>query len=176
MKIGVLSDTHIDDLSSGLEFMDHLCAGPFAEVDVILHAGDIVHPDLLHCFTGRPIIGVRGNCDAAAPDLPVKRICTFAGFRIGLIHGWGGSGDLLEYVVDSFADESLDVLVFGHSHTPLCRLDGSLLLLNPGSATDRREAPFHSVAILTLAEQPYGRIVNLEASGQMVATFTGDLL
>jgi putative phosphoesterase len=164
MKIGVLSDTHFDDLADGLAFLDHLCAGPFADVDLILHAGDIIHPDLLYCFESRPIFGVRGNCDEPAVDLPEKRLQEVAGFRFGMIHGWGGPNGIVGHVLSAFEDVPLDVLIFGHSHYPLCRQNGDLLLFNPGSATDRRDAPFHSVGILELTDVVKGEIVNLDIS------------
>ena len=176
MKIGVISDTHIAELAAGLEFFRRLCSGPFAGVDVILHAGDIVHPDLLHCVTDKPIVGVRGNCDAADPALPEKRICEHSGYRIGLVHGWGGPAGLVANVIDAFAGEQLDAVVFGHSHYPLCRQEGDLLLFNPGSATDRRDAPFHSVGILTLTERLAGQIINLEVAGAPDTTYSGEFL
>ena len=176
MKIGVISDTHINDLPVGVEYLNRLCVGPFSDVDLILHAGDIVHPDLLHCFNARPIIGVRGNCDEPAPDLPEKRIYESAGFRIGLVHGWGGPDGIVPNVLSSFADVPLDALVFGHSHYPLCRQNDNILLFNPGSATDRREAPFHSVGILTLGEKLTGQIVNLDSAFKSMRKYDGVLL
>jgi len=119
---------------------------------------------------------VRGNCDEAAPDLPEKRIYEAAGFRIGLIHGWGGPDGIVSNVLSSFADVPLDALVFGHSHYPLCRQNGHVLLFNPGSATDRRAAPFHSVGILTLAEKLTGQIVNLDRAFKSMSKYDGVLL
>lgn len=163
MKIGVISDTHIEDLGFGVDFLNRMTSGPFAAVDLILHAGDIVHPDLLHCFDRKPIVAVKGNCDETAPELPIKRIFETDGFRIGLIHGWGGPSGIIANVLKEFSSESIDALVFGHSHYPLCRMHGDILLFNPGSALDRRDAPFHSAGILNLDEKISGRILNLEA-------------
>jgi predicted phosphodiesterase len=42
------------------------------------------------------------------------------------------------------------VAVFGHSHVPVVEDDGGLLLLNPGSPTDRRRMPTFTLAVLTL--------------------------
>lgn len=162
MKIGVISDTHFEDLADGLSFLEHLCSGPFADVELILHAGDIIHSDLLACFTSRPIFGVRGNCDEPAADLPEKRVLEFSGFRFGMVHGWGGPNGIVGQVLSSFDDVPLDALIFGHSHYPLCRQTDELLLFNPGSATDRRDAPFHSVGIIELSDVIKGEIINLE--------------
>jgi putative phosphoesterase len=60
------------------------------------------------------------------------------------------------------------VVVFGHSHIPVADDDGTLLLLNPGSPTDRRRMPGYTVALLTLdAGQVTAEIVDL---GQARAT------
>lgn len=163
LRIGVISDSHFTSLADGLEFFEQLRADVFADVELILHAGDIVHPDLLASFTSCPILAVRGNCDVAAPDLPQQRIVTRGGFRIGMVHGWGARVDLEMRVRAAFAGEELDVLIYGHSHFPVCRREGSLLLINPGSPTDRRQAPFHSVALLGLGRRASGRIINLDA-------------
>jgi putative phosphoesterase len=44
-----------------------------------------------------------------------------------------------------------DVVLFGHSHAPLIeQVDGGPLLVNPGSPTQRRRQPVHTVAWLEL--------------------------
>ena len=162
MKIGVISDTHFVDLAAGLSFFDALCQGPFADVELILHAGDVIHPDLLSCFDTRPVAGVCGNCDEPSALLPEKRVQQIGGYRIGMIHGWGGPAGIVGNVLSAFEDVQLDALVFGHSHYPLNRHNSDLLLFNPGSATDRRDAPFHSVGILELGDRIQGSIVNID--------------
>lgn len=162
IRIGVISDTHLADSGESLAFLQDLAGRHFAGVDMILHAGDIVAPAALAAFSPCPVYGVRGNMDPAAPDLPHKRMLAVAGVRIGLIHGWGPPDGLIERVRGEFRDIPLDCLVFGHSHVPLCRRDGSLLLLNPGSATDRRGMPYESVGLLEVEDGVIeGRIVPL---------------
>ena len=173
IRIGVISDTHFQDLGAGLEFFTDLCRGPFADVETILHAGDLVHPDLLACFDEKPVIGVRGNCDDAVSGLPERRILETAGFHIGLVHGYGSPDLIEENARASFAAEQIDVLVFGHSHYPCCRRQRDLLLFNPGSPTDRREAPFRSVGILELSDTVRGKIINLDSAGSTAADLYG---
>ncbi len=162
MKVGVLSDTHFADLHEGLAFLRALCAGPLRDAELLLHAGDIVHPDLLYCFDGKPVAAVMGNCDEPSPELPQKRVVEAAGFRIGLVHGWGGPGEIVANVLSAFEGVPLDVLVFGHSHQPLCRRHGGVLLFNPGSATERRGAACHTVGMLDLSDTITGTIVSLD--------------
>ena len=40
------------------------------------------------------------------------------------------------------------VVVFGHSHIPFLEDEDGLMLLNPGSPTDRRRQPRHTFALL----------------------------
>ena len=161
MKIGVVSDTHFEYLDQGVSFFTQLFASVFSEIDLLLHAGDLVHPDLLGCLTDKPVIAVRGNCDTF--DLPMQRIVQAGKFRIGLKHGWGGLNDLEERIFQSFAGENIDGLVYGHSHFPQVRRKNGLLIMNPGSPTDKRQAPFHSVGLLTVGQRLTGKIINLDA-------------
>ena len=52
----------------------------------------------------------------------------------------------------------------GHSHIPSVQEHGDVLVVNPGSASQRRRMPSRSVAILELAEgsRPTARIVMLD--------------
>ncbi len=161
MKIGVVSDTHFEYLDQGLNFFEQLFTTVFADIDLLLHAGDIIHPDLLDCLTDKPVLAVRGNCDTA--DLPTQRIIEAGTFRIGLMHGWGAQNDLDERIRKSFADEAIDGLIYGHSHFPQVRRKNGLLIMNPGSPTDKRQAPFHSVGLLTVGQRLTGKIINLDA-------------
>jgi putative phosphoesterase len=161
-RIGVLADTHLADTGAARAFLGDLGERHFADVDLILHAGDIVAPAVLMALAPCPVVAVRGNMDPAAPDLPIRRIVTVAGARIGLIHGWGPPAGLAQRLRKEFADSSLDCLVFGHSHAPLCRREGGLLLFNPGSATDRRGQQRCSIGLLAVdAGTICGRIILL---------------
>jgi len=162
MKIGVLSDTHLHDFNACSELADKLLNGPFSGVDAILHAGDIVWPDLGLCFAPIPWYGVCGNMDSPSSSLPLQRILMLNHVRIGLIHGWGAPAGIEQRVLAHFSGEKLDVLIFGHSHRPVCRWAGSVFLLNPGSATDRRSSPRHTVAILDLDGEISGEIISID--------------
>ena len=162
MKIGVLSDTHVNSLDAGMVLARKLMSGPFADVDIIIHAGDHIHPDLDSCFYPLPWYGVRGNMDRAQDTLPDKRILSLADKKIGMVHGWGSPYGIETRVMDLFAGFSLDVLVFGHSHRPVCYKVGQVLLFNPGSPTDRRAAPYHTVGILDLGADVSGEIICID--------------
>ena len=161
-RIGVLSDTHLPASAETLAFAADLDAGPFAGVEMILHAGDLVAPEVLLAFTRCPVLAVRGNMDPDAPGLPQKRLIVVGEARIGLMHGWGASCDLEERLLKEFYGVDLDVLVYGHSHKPVCHRRNGILMFNPGSAADRRNMPYHSVGILEIGEEINGSIIRLD--------------
>lgn len=153
MKVGVISDTHIPGKAKALP-VEVLKA--FQEVDCILHAGDITSLEVLDMLkTVAPVIAVTGNRD---PDklqeiLSDKEIITLEGFRIGLTHGHGSSGKTLDRVIKSFELDSVDCIIFGHSHIPYCKTLNRVLLFNPGSPTDKRRNEFFSFGILELGDK-----------------------
>jgi putative phosphoesterase len=159
VRIGVLSDTHLTLGDARLPALLARCQQYFAGTELILHAGDVVEPQLLHLLPQR-VLAVRGNLDP--PELPPRRIIPVAGKRIGLIHGWGAKYDLEERVLRAFSGEQVDCIVYGHSHQPACHVVNGILLFNPGSPTDRRNAPFHSLGILTIGEEIEGEIIALD--------------
>ncbi len=134
----------------------------FGGVDLVLHAGDIVDPLLLDCFTMSPVLAVRGNMDRPSAILPERRIIRIGPFRIGLVHGWGGPQGLESRLLREFLPETVDCLIFGHSHRPLCRSRAGVLLFNPGSPTHRRSAPFHSIGVIEVKDRIEGRILPLD--------------
>lgn len=161
MKVGVLADTHLSSLVGCVELGERLLSGPFADVAAVLHAGDQVHPGLGNYFYPLPWYAVRGNMDPHECPDPVRRIITLAGWRIALMHGWGPSRNLEKRIMSCFPEQP-DVLVYGHSHQPCCHYEGSLLIFNPGSPTQRRRAPRHSVGILHLDQEIRGEILFLD--------------
>lgn len=161
IRIGVLSDTHWHGAREGGEALVRLAECHFADADLILHAGDLVDPEVLLALSGREVLMVQGNLDPPMSGVPRQRIITVGGLRIGLIHGWGAPQGLVQRVLGAFSGEHLDALVFGHSHYPHCDFRDGLLLFNPGSPTDPRGAPFPSVGLLEIGETLTGRIINL---------------
>lgn len=162
----VVSDTHARpaDVPQVIERLEPYLVG----LDRILHAGDVVCRELLAALEHfAPVEAVAGNMDP--PDvtagLPERRLIDLAGKRIGLTHGWGASANLTRKVFERFTDNDgspqVDAVVFGHSHQPLKEFRHGVLLLNPGSVTDRRSAPFCSLALLEAGRHLDAQIVRL---------------
>ena len=60
MKIGVLSDTHLFQVTKA--FVD-IYNTYLADVDMIIHAGDVVSPDIVDFLEKNVFHGVQGNMD-----------------------------------------------------------------------------------------------------------------
>jgi putative phosphoesterase len=148
-SVVVLADTHIRKGSSR-----RLPDAAYAELDradVILHAGDVLIQDLLDELSGfAPVHAVLGNNDhSLVGQLPEVLELTLAGVRVGMIHDSGLRSGRPARMRRRFPDA--DVVVFGHSHEPQCEVGVSgQLLFNPGSPTERRRAPHHTLGRLDL--------------------------
>lgn len=163
LKIGVISDTHIRHAIRYARFLDELDCKVFRHADMILHAGDLVDPELLYVFEPRIIHAVRGNMDPPSVIFPSRKVFEVKGCRIGLIHGWGPPEGLGLRMAAEFATDKLDCLVYGHSHLPDCSRNEGLLLFNPGSATSPRGGYAASVGLLEVDDTGIrGRILSLE--------------
>ena len=164
MKIGVISDTHLNVSDDRLE---KIVEDYFHDVDLILHAGDIVDLDVLDVFKDKKVYAVSGNMDhdSVKEVFPEKRILEIEGRRIGLIHGWGSPFGLEEKVIREF--ENVECIVYGHTHRAMNEVRDGILLFNPGSPTDRRFAKHNSVGILAVEEEITGRIIYLEDQGRI---------
>lgn len=162
-RIGVLSDTHLQGFRNGAGILEGIADRWFDKVEIVLHAGDLVDPDVLLGLGDRRVYCVRGNVDPPTAGVPQSRVLEIGGFRIGLIHGWGAPEKVADKVMREFEGSNLHCLVFGHTHRPVCERRNGLLLFNPGSPTEPRGTACHSVGLLTLDATVEGRIINLDA-------------
>jgi putative phosphoesterase len=116
-----------------------------------LHCGDftdLIAADLFAVIA--PFDAVAGNNDGAEirERFGRKKILTIDGVRIGMVHGDQGAYAAPRNALGAFGSDEVDVICFGHSHRPLREQRGPLLMLNPGSPTDKRMNPRYSYAIL----------------------------
>jgi putative phosphoesterase len=144
----VIADTHIPrrarTLPEGL-------TPYFERADLVLHAGDLIDPALLDELAAyAPVEAVRGNLDPPKAGLPETLELELGGVRVAMIHDSGPRRGRRARVRRRFPDAR--VVVFGHSHIPLLEDEDGLMLLNPGSSTDRRRQPRHTFALLHAEE------------------------
>lgn len=135
MTIGVISDTHIPFSSKEIH---PEVKKIFASCDLIVHAGDMVEVSVLKELQGiSETKAVCGNMDSdeLKKMLPESIVFEVGGKKIGVVHGKGSGKNVLEWVKNFFGSK-LDVVIFGHSHTPFSEKIGGTLFFNPGSATD----------------------------------------
>jgi uncharacterized protein len=153
MLIAVISDTH---LPRGARRLPDECVERIAAADLLLHAGDFSTLEVLRELEaiGPPVLGVHGNVDSADLRrlLPEERIVDAEGARIAMLHDAGQRTGRLERMRRRFGDRA-DVLVFGHSHLPLHEeAPDGFQIFNPGSPTERRRAPTHTMGLIRVAD------------------------
>lgn len=120
------------------------------DADLILHAGDVMTDAALRSIEayGPPVLAVRGNVDDTAlrDRLPAERLVEVDGARIAMIHDAGPARGRLARLRARFPDAQ--AAVFGHSHMPLHeQADDGFQIFNPGSPTERRRAPAHTMGL-----------------------------
>lgn len=158
VKIGVISDTHLDDYDEELKI---LIAEHFRDVDMILHAGDMVDLRVLKIFGDREVKAVCGNMDNSSvrQKFPEHLLFEIKEFKFLLIHGWGSPWGLEEKISARFKD--VDCVVYGHTHKPANHKTGNVLFFNPGSAVDRFFNSSKTVGILEIDKDISGRIIKI---------------
>jgi putative phosphoesterase len=152
VRLAIVSDTHLP--KGGRRRLPEACVERLREADAILHAGDFVTLDVLRELEalGPPVHAVHGNVDGPALRalLPEARVIEAAGARIAMVHDAGPSGGRLERMRGRFPDA--DAVVFGHSHLPLLEEVEGFAIFNPGSPTERRRAPRHTMGMATVRD------------------------
>ncbi len=161
MKIGLISDTH-----GSVKGFQKTLDGPFRDVEMVLHAGDVLYhgprnplsdgyntASLALMLNGLqvPLMIARGNCDADVDqlvlDAPLLSPYVFLCIdhkRILVLHGEHKKDEDFENLLRRF---DLAVLVHGHSHTPRIKKAGGGLIVNPGTpAIPNPSSPFRKTA------------------------------
>ena len=173
MRIAILGDTHFPKRAGGE--LPAACVRECHAADLVVHTGDVADIHGLRALRaiGPPVVAVSGNADDAAvkAELPATaEVDLPGGRRMGLVHNGGPEAGRLGRLRARLP--GCDVVVFGHSHIPLLATaaDG-FMILNPGSATDRRRQPRHSMAVVTARARGAiaVRFVDLDADGAELA-------
>jgi len=149
VRLAIISDTH---MPRGNRALPPACVEHLTSADAILHAGDIAELSVLEALQalGPPVHAVRGNVDSPELQarLPLTTIVDAAGARIALIHDAGPSTGRLDRMRRRFPEAQ--AVVFGHSHIPLHEQRDGFAIFNPGSPTERRRAPQHTMGLATV--------------------------
>jgi putative phosphoesterase len=143
---GLVSDTHMPERCAELPtaLFDALRG-----VDLLLHAGDVGELWVLDRLSAiAPVVAVHGNDETAEAtrELPYQQPIGVAGRRLLLCHTHhpDRAEELAARRDDAWAPKlarraalgrraGAAVVVFGHTHVPLAREQGGVLLVNPGA-------------------------------------------
>ena len=141
-------------MPKGARRLPDRCVELLAAAELIVHTGDFFGVEAYEAIAavGPPLVAVRGNVDepALAAKLPEEASFEYGGHTIAVVHDAGPKQGRLGRMRRRFPHA--DAVVFGHSHLPLHESaeDGSLQIFNPGSPTERRRAPRHSMGVAKL--------------------------
>ena len=155
MLLALIADTH---MPRGSRRLPDACVEHLRAADAILHAGDFTGPEALAELEGigPPLVAVHGNVDVAEvrDALPDRLVFEAEGARIGMVHDAGPRRGRLGRLRAEFPDA--DAVVFGHSHLPLHEREGDFQIFNPGSPTERRRAPAHTMGLARVSDGRVG--------------------
>ena len=160
--VAILADTH---LPKGRRALPERCIELLRGAGLIVHAGDLSRAEILSQLEsfGPPVLAVHGNVDEPAlrDRLPARLTFDCEGHEIGVIHDAGPRRGRLDRMRREFPSAS--AVIFGHSHLPLHERDADgFQIFNPGSPTERRRAPAHTMGFLRAgAEGPRFELVEL---------------
>ena len=121
--------------------------------ELIVHAGDFVAASVLEELRalGR-VEAVYGNMDEPSlrESLPKELVVEVEGMRIGIVHVPGPAAGREARLAARFP--GCEAVVYGHTHVPQVERFGEVWILNPGSPTERRRAPVHSMLVLEVED------------------------
>jgi len=147
--VAVISDTH---LPRGSRTLPDACVKLLRGADLVLHGGDFVSVAFLEELQaiGPPVEGICGNMDEPAlkASLPKQRVVEVGAVRIGMVHDAGPRAGREARLAARFEDCA--AVVYGHTHVPQVEQFQRLWVLNPGSPTERRRQPAHTMLVLRI--------------------------
>lgn len=123
------------------------------QASVALHVGDVTSAAALDEMRAlAPVEAVYGNMDEPElkAGLPERAVVEAEGLRIGLVHDPGPVQGRHDRLLEWFP--GCDVVAYGHTHLPEVARHRDVWIVNPGSPTERRRAPGHSLAVLVDGE------------------------
>ena len=149
MLVAAIADTH---LPRGSRVLPAECVRRLRAADLILHAGDLVSAGFLEELRalGPPVRAVFGNMDEPVlqQTLPEELVVEAAGLRIGMVHVPGPRAGREARLAARFP--GCDAVLYGHTHVPQVEQVDGVWILNPGSPTERRRAPAHTMIELRI--------------------------
>ena len=144
--IALLGDTH---MPRGSRRLPDDCLRLLADADAVLHVGDFTEASVLADLRElAPVHAVHGNMDEwpLREALPGRLVADVAGLRVGLVHDPGPRKNRHARLRSWFPGCAL--ISYGHTHQPEFEHVDGVWIVNPGSPTERRSAPEHTMAVI----------------------------
>ena len=149
VRLAIIADTH---LPRGARRLPEACVARLRAADLILHAGDLTTARGARRARGARPAGRRGarqrrraraSARGCPPSASSRRAAPGSGWSTTPARPRGR----LERLRRRFP--GADAVVFGHSHIPLHERDAAtgFQIFNPGSPTDRRRQPRHTMGV-----------------------------
>lgn len=149
MRALIVSDTHgmVDEVTKIVRAVPMVNKG--------FHCGDFCVSPLTEPF--RNMVLVKGNNDFQA-DVPYDQLVEWAGLRIFVTHGhkYAVEHSLLQLKYKA-QEVQADVVMFGHTHYPLCLKEDGMILINPGSLKRPRGFTIPTYVLLDVSEETEGK-------------------
>jgi len=150
--IAIIADTH---MPKGGRELPPQCVERLRAAELILHAGDISTAGVLAELKalGPPVLAVHGNVDepALVESLPPQLEVELDGTHLAMTHDAGPAKGRLARLRQRFP--RADAVIFGHSHTPLLDALEDFQIFNPGSPTERRRQPQHTMGLARVVRE-----------------------
>jgi uncharacterized protein len=151
MLVAVISDTH---LPRGGRRLPERCFGLIARSDAVIHGGDFIAAAVLEDrrAIGPPVHAVHGNVDDEdlRRTLPASLDLKLEGAEISVLHDAGPARGRLERLRRRFPGAG--AVIYGHSHLPDLQESDGFQIFNPGSPTERRRSPGHTMGLLRIED------------------------
>lgn len=131
-KVLIISDSH-GDISNIVEVYEK------EKPSIVVSAGDYFRDlvELTYIYNDLNYFLVRGNCDNFFKGAQDEEIIEIRGKKIFLTHGHlYGVKESLEFLEFSSNNKGVDIVIFGHTHTPYSNLKNGIYYFNPGALKD----------------------------------------
>lgn len=144
MKILVMSDTH-GSLPIKIENFG---------VDAVIHAGDLGDRGFLSNFAKVDnFFAVAGNTDITLENYFPETVCDeIGGVKFFVVHNLSAPHRIIMSNYREIRCCDPDIVIFGHTHTPLIEKKEGVVYLNPGSLGKEGLTGYRSYAIVEILE------------------------
>jgi hypothetical protein len=173
MKIGVMSDSHgnIEYVRRAAEYMME------AEVEYIIHLGDDYYDARILDNLPANVIKVPGVYETIYQDasVPNRLVEDIAGLKVLITHTKNSHRNDLpqdERPEEYIASQKVDIVLFGHSHSFCARVEGGVLMVNPGHLRPEDKRGEATFALLEIDDRNIDvKILNMKEEVKSQAGF-----